>query len=296
MNEQGKISIAFDGQPSAEASTSGQQAAQLIAKVQPKLWCLFTSAGDRNAIRSWLKGETPRRWDLVVAYYGDSEDEFAKLNEVSSYAFRVKGSKFQNIKKLVVEKPNFFDRYSHICVCDDDIRMSTEQIEEAFAIAEALDFWIAQPAHPYRGGKISHGITRSAWPLCDYRIVNFVEVTMPIFRYDKFAEFIKDYDGSLVGWGIDHWYSNLFRANDFGRFAVIDKVRVVNPLDEEKGGREIDQLQPAALRAASWDELRRKRGFTEHPYKVFAYGRLASKRGTLVLKVLQRLFSFLGLQ
>ena len=69
---------------------------------QQQRWCLFTSAGDKNVIRLWLRGDTSRPWDLVVAYYGDNDHEFSELSKVSSYAFRTKGGKFQNLKKLQV--------------------------------------------------------------------------------------------------------------------------------------------------------------------------------------------------
>jgi chitin disaccharide deacetylase len=242
---------------------------------QQRRWCLFTSAGDKNAIRLWLKGDTPRRWDLVVAYYGNDDHEFSEISKSSSYAFHTKGAKFQNLKKLVVQNPRFFDQYSYVWVCDDDIRMSAAQIDEAFAITEFFEFWVAQPALQ---GKIAHPITSYAGPQCDYRIVNFVEVGVAIFRRDKLAEFLTVYDGSLVGWGIDYWYMNFFKANEFGRFAIIDKVQVINPHDEEKGGREIDRLQPSSLRKAAWIDAMAKHGIVELPMRAFAYCRIASDR------------------
>ena len=72
---------------------------------QQKRWCIFTSAGDHNAIRLWLQGDVPRRWDLIVAYYGDNDHEFAEINKISSNAFRAKGGKFQILKKLMVQSP-----------------------------------------------------------------------------------------------------------------------------------------------------------------------------------------------
>jgi chitin disaccharide deacetylase len=240
---------------------------------QQRSWCLFTSAGGKNAIRLWLEGDTPRRWDLIVAYYADDDNEFAEISKSSSYAFRTKGGKFQNLKKLVVQNPRFFDQYSYVWVCDDDIRMSAAQIDEVFAITEFFEFWVAQPALQ---GKISYPITSYAGPQCDYRIVNFVEVGVGIFRRDKLTEFLAVYDSSLVGWGIDYWYMNFFKANEFGRFAIIDKVQVTNPHDEEKGGREIDRLQQSLLREAAWIEAMARLGIVEFPMKVFAYCKIAS--------------------
>jgi len=76
---------------------------------QQKRWCIFTSAGDHNAIRLWLQGNVPRRWDLIVAYYGDTDHEFAEINKISSNAFRAKGGKFQILKKLMVQNPRCLD-------------------------------------------------------------------------------------------------------------------------------------------------------------------------------------------
>jgi hypothetical protein len=244
---------------------------------QQRRWCLFTSAGDRNAVRLWLEGATPRRWDLVVAYYGDNDNTFSEISKLSSYAFRTKGSKFQNLKKLIVENSRFFDRYSHVWVCDDDILMSRSQINEAFDLTEALGFWVAQPADRPEG-RNSHWITCFAGARWDYRVVNYVELRMPIFRRDKLIEFLDVYDGSLTGWGICFWYANLFKANEFGRFAIIDKVQVINPRNQEKGGSEIDRLQVASLREAAWHQVREKYGLVQYPHKVFAYCRLAPER------------------
>jgi hypothetical protein len=235
-------------------------------------WCLFTSAGDKNALRLWVAPDRP--WDLVVAYYGDDEHEFSEISRVSDFAYRMKGGLYQNLKKLVEQRPGFFDRYSHVWACDDDIRMSAAQIDTAFAITEFFDFWVAQPAF-LPEGKISHPITAYAGPEWDYRIVNHVELGVAIFRRDRLMEFLAVFDGSLTGWGIDYWYMNLFNANEFGRFAVIDKVQVINPHDEQRGGREIDRLQAPALRQAAWFEVKAKYGLVEHPGKIFAYCKLA---------------------
>jgi hypothetical protein len=77
-------------------------------------WCLFTSAGDRNAIRRWLGGGAPRRWDLVVAYYGDSENEYAEISRPASYAFRQKGRRCQN----------FLRERKHVCAVGHELRLA----------------------------------------------------------------------------------------------------------------------------------------------------------------------------
>jgi len=260
-----------------------------MANDQQRRWCLFTSAGDWHAIRVWLKGDAPRLWDLVIAYYGDDDHAFAELSKLSCYAFRTKGSKYQNLKELVLSDPKFFDRYSYVWVCDDDIIMSADQINEAFNITETLGFWVAQPATRAEGNN-GHWITLFAGAQWDYRIVNFVENGLAIFRRDKLTEFLAVYDGSLTGWGIEWWYANLFNADEFGRFAIIDRVQVTNPRSETKGGREMDRLRPAALREADWHEVKTKYGLIQYPHKVFAYCKLSPERERLRIFLAMRDF------
>jgi hypothetical protein len=99
--------------------------------------------------------------------------------------------------------------------CDDDIQMSGEDIDEAFASAERFGFWIAQPAFCPEG-KNSHPITVYAGGDYLYRLVNFVEVEVPIFLRTKLLEFLNVYDGSLTSYGIDYWYLNLLVAHRLG--------------------------------------------------------------------------------
>jgi hypothetical protein len=243
-------------------------------------WCLFTSAGDRSNIRVWLKDKAPREWDLVAAYYGDNDQTFSEIRRICTYAFRTTGSKFQNLKKLVSENPKFFDQYSLVWVCDDDILMSAIQINEAFELTETFGFWVAQPGL-LPGGRNSHWITCCTGRQWDYRIVNFVEVMMPIFRRDKLMEFLAVYDGTLTGWGIEWWYANFLQADKFGRFAILDKVKVFNPRPEMKGGSEIDRLRPASLREADWKKVQQRYRLVEYQPKVFAYCKLPAQWETL---------------
>ena len=141
----------------------------------------------------------------------------------------------------------------------------------------ASEFWVAQPAF-LPEGKISHWITCYAGPQFDYRIVNLVDAGVGIFRRNKLTEFLRVYDGSLTGPGIDYWYMNFFRANELARFAIIDKVQIINPHDEDKGGSEIDRLQPTPQRHAAWIEAMAKHSLVEFPHKAFAYCKMSSDR------------------
>jgi hypothetical protein len=71
-------------------------------------------------------------------------------------------------------------------------------------------------------------------------------------------------------------FAGLFRANELGRFAVIDKVQVINPHDKDKGGREIDRLMSYPQREALWIEAKTKYGLIEIVPRLYANCKIAS--------------------
>ena len=226
-------------------------------------FCVFTSAGDRHSVDHWLSPQPRGEWDLITAYYGSDDREFTRLAAHSAHAFRSKGSKFQNLKRALASEPALLERYDFVWVVDDDLIMSSDEISKMFLIAEQFGFWVCQPAFA-DSGKISHQITRQQTKDC-IRIVNFVEVTCPLFQRDKLEAFMRVYDGSLTGWGIDFWFANILDARRKARFAVVDRVVVVNRKDEDKSGqfREIDLLQPARERQSQWHALRDRYGLEQ---------------------------------
>jgi hypothetical protein len=234
-------------------------------------WCVFTSAGDHNNVLSWLAGLDGREWDLVVAFYGDDDAAFERLRPACRAAFRSKGSKFQNLKKLFSSEPQLFEQYDFIWVADDDLTIRPEDVAQLFRYAAEYGFWISQPAFSSEG-QISHKITERVGPDSFIRIVNFVELTCPLFRTDKLKEFLSIYDGELVGWGIDWWYCHLFQADHTMKLAIVDDIVALNPRAHQRdgGNREITKLQPNELREAHWQEISRKLDLPEYDMRTLA--------------------------
>lgn len=160
---------------------------------------VYTSAGDKTALRRWLADD--RDFDLWVTYYGDGPDTLRPLADLYD---RRKGSKFQNVRHAYRTWPALFEGYDAVMVMDDDVLIGPRALDRLFRIREQLDLWVLQPAfHPR--GKVSHPITqvhRGAF----LRYTNFVEMTCPLFRRDKLEEFLRVYDGELVGYGMDWWF------------------------------------------------------------------------------------------
>ena len=219
--------------------------------------CIFTSAGDRNNIARWMDGRSDRSWDLITVYYDDDEKQFELLKDLSRVCIRRSGSKFQNLKAVFDSHPELFAGYSRVWVADDDVIMSADQIEEALALCDQFDFWVAQPSFA-PGSKAPHAVTRTQYPQTDLRLVTFLEMTCPIFRTDKLVDFLAVYDSSVMGWGIDWWFCYHLGSETNWRLAVLDCVQVVNPLPEQRAGgqREILRLASNEERQAQWERVR----------------------------------------
>ncbi len=244
------------------ASSSGGSA--------PRRRCIFTSVGDRGNVTTWL-GSPDRSWDLITCYYGDDSEAASRIAAVSDRHFRRKGSKFQNLHALHHADRSLLAPYEQVWVMDDDLLISPPDIERMFRIAEYWDLWVSQPAFDPRG-KIAHPVTRPADESGQLRITSFVEVTCPLFRRDRLVHFLDEhYDGSLTGFGIDHWFGHALGADRYAKFAVVDALRVLNPLDSSKGGvREINRLQKTAERRRAWEAVRDAKGITQAKLRTLA--------------------------
>jgi len=242
---------------------------------------VFTSAGDRSNLRLWLQG----RWnfDLWVCYYGDRSGTYQDVAD--RYTAR-KGSKFQNIHHLYMEDPSVFHSYEAVMVMDDDVVISGKAISRLFDLRNERDLWLLQPAFRSRG-KISHEITRVN-PRTLLRFTNFVEMTCPLFRMDKFEKFMRAYDPELVGWGMDWWFTEVLGDDVAGKIAVVDGVLCTNPFDQFRGGtREIDRLQNSPDRLRGWEQTKVKYGLRGEARGLIEYGRVPRRPGGWALSLIQ---------
>lgn len=216
---------------------------------------VFTSAGDHHNVAQWSGGE--RNFEICVCYYGQTE--FRNPHPVEMVRNEFKGSKFQNLKALHESDRDYLNRFSSIFVVDDDIEITAAQIDELFVIREELDLDIVQPAQSGHG-RVSYP---SLMPFDGAlgRLTNFCEVCVPLFRADLLVSFLDEYDGSLVGWGIDWWYSHRARPD---KIAVIDRVLCRNPHESDKGLaiREIDRCQDPGSRRLNWERKRAELGLS----------------------------------
>jgi hypothetical protein len=232
---------------------------------------LFTSAGDRSKFYDYWC-ENNRTYDIFLCYYGNSNDKPHK-KYVDYYCER-KGGKFQNFnyywennnQENLIEsnnetKLNLHD-YDKYFILDDDIIISTNDINELFEIIDIYDLNILQPSFSSQS-VISHNITKCINNAI-LHYTNFIEVNTMMFKKEILEKCMKIYDNTLVGWGIDHlfmWY--LEKKED--KYAIIDKITCINP----HGERDIEKLENTITRKNKWDIIKKKNNIIENKLKTF---------------------------
>lgn len=215
---------------------------------------IFTSAGDNTNIRQWL--ETNPNFDVWVCYYGN--ETFPLKDQVAHYTER-KGGKFQNFHFFFHQHKDVFEQYESIMIMDDDIILSTPDINQLFGLHTQLQLQLIQPAFD-RTGKVSHAITERK-PFTHLRYTNFIEVTCPIFKLSAIRDFMDQYDPTVNATGVDWWYCTEIDNKEPLSIAICDSIWCLNPHDEDKsndGVREIDRLLSNQQRIDTWKEVKSK--------------------------------------
>jgi len=216
---------------------------------------VFTSAGDNtNFDNIWL--DKKRNYDVWVVYYGNNEETYERYKSKVDYIEKRQGSKFQNFEHIYKTKD--LSQYERFFIVDDDIIMSTKDINTLFIMSERFGFWICGPSFDTKS-RISHRITKHC-PGNLFRYTNYIEVNTPLFTKKALSNLMKMYDTSLIGWGIDHLYiwANGWDKSD--RYAIIDAVQCTNPKESTKKGgkRELAKIKDWKKREKFWIDFERK--------------------------------------
>ena len=215
---------------------------------------VFTSAGDvTNFDALWLDSE--RKYDVWVVYYGDNEEIYQKYKDKVDYIEKRKGSKFQNFSHIYKSKD--LSQYERFFILDDDIIISTEDINKMFMISEKLKLKICAPSFDLQS-KISWRVTIQQ-PEYYFKYTNWVEVNTPLFTKESLKKLMDVYDDKLIGWGIDYLYIWANGVEEKTSFGIVHNVSCTNPPDSAKGGkRELQKIDGCNNRAKIWEEYRIK--------------------------------------
>lgn len=178
---------------------------------------IISPIGDESFHHEWVKGET--NFDLVLIYYGDDEFIAESNTKYTSHVYTAKGSKYHLIKSFIESNIEFISNYAYIWIPDDDVSISTENINRLFSVADQYQLSICQPA---MDGYVSHEITK---PISNsfLRYTNFVEVLAPLFSLESLLKVYKTFNLNYSSWGYDYLWPHLLDYPQ-NKIAIIDDI------------------------------------------------------------------------
>lgn len=228
---------------------------------------IFTSAGDKtNFYDYWCNDD--KNYDIIVCYYGDKQNR--PYEKMCNFYFERKGSKFQNFYYLWTTS-NKLQQYDNFFILDDDIVITSGEINKLFDILLKYNLWILQPSFS-KESKVSHNITRTVNDNF-IRYVNFLEVCVMMFNKHSIEKCMNIYDPILVGYGIDYLFLWHLGYDNVDKFAIVDNITCINPY--YAGIREICKLQPLCTRKSIFDTIKQKFDIKEWSHK--EYSRIKSE-------------------
>lgn len=161
-------------------------------------------------------------------------------------------------------------KYDYIWVADDDMNITPDDMNRSFSLADHFGFWVSSPSHDPQG-KISNPFMVRSDGNHDIRIVTYIEVTWPIFRSDMLGLFLDKFDGSLSCWGVDQWWSSVFRTEENFQSAIFDCISAINTPDAQKGGsREITRLVSDNGLIEAFEAAKKKHNFVGTRARILA--------------------------
>jgi len=189
---------------------------------------VYVQAGSSSLHSSWYN-KNKAKFDLLINQYDGSKCVYSDADHI----FSQQGTKFTAIARLFSEYQEIFDMYDYVFFLDDDIYIETDAINTLFDVCAEESLDAAQPSL----SSDSHCI----WDVfyqkgSNVRLVNGVEIMMPLLSRKALSEFGPEFFQSVSGFGLDMHLAHCL--NQFGgKAGVVDRVTAkhLKPIDD-KGG------------------------------------------------------------
>ena len=217
-------------------------------KIGDRRFLVFSSAdGGRSAYRQWISDDDQRDFDLALYVYNGSiaDDRVELIRDQRGYKF-----------------PNFFDlserydisSYDAVWIVDDDIELSTADINRLFTIFSDQQLLLAQPA--YSADSLTPWDLLYHDPLYRLRYSNFVENGVAMFSAAALAACTASMQDLNTGYGAEFLFMHLLRPNA-DQVAIIDEVVCRHPAAESS----LDQRVPRKQHQRDAEQLMKQYGF-----------------------------------
>jgi hypothetical protein len=170
---------------------------------------LITTFGAYNHLGHWMCGD--RNFDVALINYDNHRGDESLTDKCVYYdTFAI--FKFPGIYDMFWDEPELL-KYDYYFMPDEDIDLSTQDINTLFDKARTLNLSLCQPSiedseSSYPSWKIF--VHRDAM---DFVATNFVEVQCPLFSRDALLKCHPTFIKSMSGYGLDLAWAKLIGAN-----------------------------------------------------------------------------------
>lgn len=191
---------------------------------------VFVQNGESPRVSRWTMDER-RTFDVWSNHYNTSGLATSRTADLRTFQV---GTKFSGMATIASADPALLNGYDYVLLVDDDIALSAEQIEAAFAECAALRADLAQPS--------LDAASECAWPdLFTGAVqpgalaINTVEIMMPIFSGSFLSSVLETFALSVSGFGLDLlWGDRLGEAGHAWRLGDVE-AHHENPIDRAGG-------------------------------------------------------------
>ena len=178
---------------------------------------VISPIGDESMHGSWLADRGARSFNVFLVHYGNNAG-FGR--DAADHYLSRKGFKWELLDHLAHEHRPVLERYDRIWCPDCDIRATTADVNELFALVERHGLRLAQPA--IAAGEVTYQFLRQRSGVV-LRYTPFVEVMCPLFTREAFFRVQPTFLESRSGWGLDLLWPRHFQKHEM---AVVDAVGV----------------------------------------------------------------------
>jgi hypothetical protein len=176
---------------------------------------LIGCVGPTSLHQQWISG-VDRSFDLMLVHYGDSD----RYKDDGEYYIRAKGTKFNIIGDIFDQIPK---EYEYVFIPDDDLYMSSGDIDRLFEIAREYKLKICQPSLV---GYYSTTINVNH-PGNILRYTDYVEIIGPCFDRETFEACRHTFNHNKSCWGIDLLWGVVLQ-HPKNAIAVVDDVIAIH--------------------------------------------------------------------
>lgn len=176
---------------------------------------VFVPVGKESLHRQLLKGDAD--FDLHLLIYDGSYNKFC--ND-SDFVACDAGYKMDMTYRYLHRHPELFEKYEYFFLLDDDIVISTEDVNRLFSMMREYQLKIAQPSLVMSYYTYKH---TAFHPFYILRYTNFVEMMMPCFSRDALKAVLPTFEQKIRWCGIEmHW--PVLVGSNHKDMAIVDAV------------------------------------------------------------------------